>query len=57
MESAKSSSKPKRKRGRVTGLRLDRQLIHAAKYRALDENTTLTNVVEKAIAAYLRTKQ
>ena len=43
-----------RKRGPVTGLRLNRELIHRAKYRALDEKTSLTKVVERAIEAYLR---
>ena len=47
------ANKP-RKRPQVTGLRLDRELIRKAKYRALDEQTTLTKVVERAISAYLR---
>ena len=49
-------SRPGRKRPRVTGLRMNRDLIRAAKYRALDENTTLTKVIERAIEIYLKTK-
>lgn len=46
----------KRKRPPVTGLRVDRELVRKAKYRALDERDTLTRIVEKAIEQYLRTK-
>ncbi len=48
--------KPKKKRPPVTGLRLDRELIRRAKYKALDDRTTLTQTVEKAIEAYIRNK-
>jgi hypothetical protein len=50
------SAQRKRKRPQVTGLRLDRELVKKMKYRALDENSTLTKTVEKALEAYLRTK-
>jgi len=46
----------KRKRPPVTGLRIDRELVRRAKYRALDDRSTLTATVEKAIEAFLRTK-
>ncbi len=50
------SAQRKRKRPRVTGLRIDRELVKRMKYRALDESSTLTKTMEKAIEAYLRTK-
>ena len=47
--------KPKLVRSPVTALRLDREKVKAAKYRALDEGRTLTEVINRAIDHYLRT--
>jgi len=52
---AESATKSKR-RPPVTGLRLDRELIRTAKYKALDDRTTLTKVVEEALKQYVRRK-
>ena len=46
--------KPKRVRGRVTGLRYDAELVKAAKHKAIDEGTTLTKIIEAALKQYLR---
>jgi hypothetical protein len=48
---------PQGPRPRVTGLRFDRDVIDLAKHRAIDERTTLTKLIEKAIQAYLRNPQ
>jgi len=51
----KPSGRPRiPKRPPVTGLRLDRDLVVALKHRALDEKTSLTELLNKAMEAYLR---
>jgi len=56
-EVKQSAPRPKkRKRPPVTGLRIDRELVRRAKYRALDDRSTLTATVERALVEFLRTK-
>ena len=52
----KSAAKGRKGRVRmaVTGLRLDRDLVKKAKFRALEEDTSLTKLLDKAIDYYLR---